>query len=440
MPVTLKLSGLAARQIASVIAFLSLAFLAACGSGAVSTPPATLVPLPLSVLPATATLFSNLPTTFIVSGGTGSYIVTSSDQATLPITGAFTGNSFTVTPNPVAADTPVTLTVRDSGTTTPVTAALTVKPRVVSNIVTITPSASQPSGCGTALCSGGDAEVKASLSQNGVPIAGHEVRFEVVSGGFRIITSAPGQPELLSLTGSTISDGAGVARIRIRADASAAPQTALIQITDVSSGAFQRTSFVIAQSPGFFVTPTAVTFIGPNLDQCAASGSADFFVFGGAPPYTISNTSPQAFSVSRSFLSNSGDSFTVSVVGGCVAEPGAPIVVRDSQGRVVTVTAANKVGTRPSTTPLQVSPSTVTLSECTTKASVTVVGGSGVYTTVTDSSAIFFPEITGNTLTIQRANATPPLSSPAHVTISDGQSNVTVTVNLVGNALTQQCP
>src|SRR6185503_214050 len=111
----------------------------------------------------------------------------------LPSAGAIKGaGAFTVVPNQVAADTPVTLTVTDTAGSAPATATLTVKPRTVSNVVTVTPSASQSAACGTAVCSGGDAEVKVVLSQAGVPLVGRTVQFDVVSGDIRIIVSPPG--------------------------------------------------------------------------------------------------------------------------------------------------------------------------------------------------------------------------------------------------------
>jgi hypothetical protein len=417
------------------IALLAAAALGSCGSGAVSAPPVVVTPGPIVISPATATLYSSLPTSFVVTGGNGTYIITSSDQAILPISSAFTGgNVLTVVPNPVAVDTPVILTVRDTGTSTPATATLTVKPRTVSNIVTITPSPSQPTTCNPAVCSGGDAEVKATLALNGVPITGHEVRFDVISGDFHIITSAPGQPETLALSGTTFTDGSGVARIRIRADVDATPQTGLIQITDTTSGAFQRTSFVITQStgasPGFFVTPSQVTFSGPRADLCATGTSVDFYIFGGAPPYTISNTNPTGFSVSPTFVQSSAGSFTVTANGQCVGEPGLPIVVRDSLGRTVTATVANKFGTV-AATPLQVAPDTVTLSDCVSSASVTAVGGTGNYIANSGSGSVMVIP-SGNTFTIQRRDSSPASTSPVTVGISDGVSTATVRVNLTG--------
>src|SRR6185312_6798891 len=74
----------------------------------------------------------------------------------------------------------------------------------------------QSAACGTAVCSGGDAEVKATLSQAGVPLTGRTVRFDIVSGDVGIITSAPGLPETTGTTATATTDSTGTARIRIR--------------------------------------------------------------------------------------------------------------------------------------------------------------------------------------------------------------------------------
>jgi hypothetical protein len=108
------------------LAFFSAMVLGSCGSGAVSGPAPVNDPTRITILPATATLYSGAPTTFVISGGTGSYIVSSSNQAVIPVSGSVTTGTLILVPNPVIADTPVTLTVRDTGTTPLATATLTV--------------------------------------------------------------------------------------------------------------------------------------------------------------------------------------------------------------------------------------------------------------------------------------------------------------------------
>ncbi len=415
------------------LALLSMVVVASCGGG-VSGPAPVDDPTRITILPAISTAYSGTPTTFVISGGTGSYIVASSNQTVLPVVGAITGNTITVIPNLVVADTPVTLTVRDTGTTPVATATVTVKPGTVNNNITITPTSTQ--GCAPAVCSGGDAEVVATLSQGGSPLPARGTRFDVVSGDFFFITTAPGSTvETLATSVVLITDEAGKARARIRVPVDAANQTALLQVTDLGTQAFQRASFVIVQSTGssvgFFVSPTDVTFHGTRTDQCAGSGiSATFFIFGGNAPYTISNTAPTAFTLSRDFVSFSGGSFTVTPTGQCFDS--AAIIVRDSSGRTVTVTVSNKPGTTAPPT-LAVSPDAVTLSSCTGTANVTVAGGNGPPYFVSSGSDSIVASVSGNTVTISRRNPSPaPPTGSVNVGVSDGSTTKSVTVNFTG--------
>ncbi len=300
----------------SLVAF-ACALIAGCGGsvgGAPSTPTSA---GPLAISPDTATLFADLPTTFFISGGSGVYTVISSNQAIVPIAGTLTGSAFTVAPNDVAADTQVTLTVRDNAGSLPATATLTVKPRTINNSVTVTPSSSQAASCGTAVCSGGDAQVAAVLSQAGVPLTNRSVRFDVVSGDIGIITSAAGDPEATALTATTTTDSTGTARVRIRVSATAASQTALLRITDLSSGFTQTTSVTIAPSTNAALNaqPDTVRFTGPNSTTCSNGASADVIVFGGLPPYQL--TTAAGFTVNPTTLAGSGQHFTIQTTGAC---------------------------------------------------------------------------------------------------------------------------
>ena len=442
--------GLADRLVRLALAAL-LAFLAAsCGSGAVSGPAPVIVPGPLSISPASATLYSDLPTNFVISGGNGSYIITSSNQAVIPLSGAFTGGTLVVVPNAVAADTPVTLTVSDTARTAAVTAALTVKPRTVSNVVTVTPSASQSAACGTAVCSGGDAEVSVVLTQGGVPLTNRTVRFDVISGDVRIITSAPGLSETLSLSDTTTTDSTGTARMRIRVLSEATSQTALLQVTDTSSGFTQRTAITIAPSSNapLNAQPSTITFKGTTANTCATGIQADVIVFGGRPPYQISQ--PGTFQVDPRVVTASGGRFTVRATGQCTA--GSAIAVVDANGATVTVNAINTlsdvVPTAPTPTPdFSVSPTSVTLGSCTETANVALAGGAGAgsYFAASGNSAIT-ATVSGNTGSIRRTTGAPtatPPPSPISVAFSDGQTTKQVTVNLAGTGAppaTGPCP
>ena len=408
--------------------------LAAC-SGAVSDPAGNPTPAPtaLTVLPQTATLYSGLPTTFTISGGTAPYSLISNDQAVVPLTASTSASGFIVVPNEVAADTPVSITVRDSLGTQAVVAA-TVKSRSISNVITVTPSASQPAACGTALCAGGDAEVAMKLTQNGVAIQGRTVRFDVVSGDLRIITSAAGTPETLALSGTTTTDSTGTARIRVRSLSDAGPQTALLQATDTSSGAVQRVAVTIAPSSSspLNAQPSTLNFIGRDTSTCATNVGAEVIVFGGRPPYSISQ--PGTFLISPTTLSTSGSRFTVTANGQCTG--GAQIAVVDTNGNVVTVTASNVVKPGTSNPPaLVVAPTSVTIDNCDGAANVTLAGGSGTYYAQAGASTLTV-SISGNTATIQRLRTPGSATTPVSVGFSDGQTAASVTVNLGPGAVT----
>ena len=396
---------------------------------------------PVSITPDAATLYSDLPTTFVVTGGSGSYIVTSSDQSVIPIIGPFTGNTITIVPSSVSADTPITLNVRDTGGTGSATAQLTVKPRTVSNTVTITPSASQSAACGAAICSGGDAEVRVVLSQSGIPLRNRVVRFDVVSGDFRIITSQPGAPETLDLSGTTTTDDTGTARMRIRVLADAGAQTGLLQITDLSTGFTQRASISIAPSSNapLNAQPSAIEFRGREPNTCASGIQADVIVFGGRPPYQISQ--PGSFTIVPTVVPNSGGRFTVGAIGQCSA--GSQIAVVDANGASVIVTAANRLSEvpppePPTPTAFSVSPDAVTLNSCTDSANVVLVGGSGGYFAASGNSAVT-ATVNGNQGNIRRANAVGPVGPTVNVAFSDGQTSRQVTVTLNG-AAAGTCP
>jgi hypothetical protein len=425
--------GIIDRLARLALALLAFATLASC-SGAVGSPPVVVTPGPLSISPAAATLYSDLPTAFIITGGNGQYVITSSNQFVIPIIGLFTGSQLTIVPGPVAADTPITLTLSDTGGSTPVSAALVVKPRTVSNVVTITPSASQSAACGTAICSGGDAEVKVVLGINGVPLRGRAVRFDVVSGDIRIITSAAGLPETLSLSGTASTDDTGTARIRIRVLPDATSQTALLQVTDTSSGFTQQTSVTIAPSSNapLNAQPATIEFQGTNPGTCASGINADVIVFGGRPPYQISQ--PGSFSVTPTVVTASGGRFTVGANGQCANA--SQIAVVDSNGATVAVTATNRIspaqGT--TTTAFAVSPNSVNLTTCSDVGNVQLSGGSGSYVGAASSSNIRVT-VNGSLGSISRAPSTGATSTPQSVSFSDGKAVQTVTVNLSGSAL-----
>jgi hypothetical protein len=415
------------------------AFAAACTSN-VSGPTPVNDPARVTIQPDIAVLYSGMQTTFTVSGGTGTYSISSSNQAVVQVPAFLNGRTFTVTPANVLADTAVTISIRDSSTAPVATATLTVRPGTVANDIQVTPTSTQGGSCAPAVCSGGDALVFATLSQGGTPLAARGVRLDVVSGEYRFIVSQPGQPEQLSTTTTVVSDQAGGVHARIRVLPGAANQTAMLQVTDLGTNAFRRATFTIAQatgsSPGFFAIPDEFTFTGPNNLSCAVGARQDVSIFGGSPPYTIGNGG-NAFGVSQGVVQQSGGSFYVVANGVCAENIPIPIV--DSAGRTTTVTATNERGTD-AVPPLVVSPSTVSISDCFATATVAVTGGIQNSFTVSNGSAGI--QISQNPSTgVIGISRTPNFSvtSPVLVGVASGGQVATITVNVTGEALNTRC-
>lgn len=402
--------------------------LAGC-SGSVDGPPLVDDPNRITIIPATATLYAGFPTTFQITGGTGSYILASSNQFILPVSGTSRG-TLQVIPAQVVADTDITLTVRDTGTAPVVTATVTVRPSTVSNEIIIRPTSTQD--CGTAVCSGGDAEVVATISQGGTPLPARGVRFEVVSGDFRFLSGGE-----LAASVTVVSDQAGKVQTVLRALPGAPNQTAILQITELGTGAFQRASFTIAQATGpitsFFLSPDSLTFTGPDTLTCASNGSADVHIFGGTPPYTVTNPGPPLAVFPN--VVQAGGSFIVATSGFCISEPGLPITVVDAAGRTAVVRVANLPGTAEIPI-LQAQPPLVELTDCDSTTGVIVIGGTGQYVaSSSDPSVIALP--IGNRVTIRRSGA-PTAPAEAAVVITSGHQSVTVTVKIALDP--QTCP
>ncbi len=422
----------------ALAAFASALALASCGGGGVSANPSPIVDsATLSILPGSAVMYPGLPTTFVLSGGTGAYIIASSNQAVIPVAGGVTGRSVTLVPNPVTADTSVVLTVRDTGSAAPVSATVTVKQGTLNNDLTITPSSTQDSSCNPAICSGGDATVKVTVSQGGIPLAARGVRFEAVTGDYRFITTPTGVvPEVLSTFVDVATDETGVARARIRVTALAPNQTALVRVTDLATGAWREAAFPIVQytgnTPAYFVLPSSLEFTGAYKGVCPSNYGADVSIFGGTPPYNVSGGS-SAFFVSPSVVTTNGGKFTVVLptLGSC----GSSVIgVTDAVGRTVSVSVTTKEGTADAPAPaVTLNPTALTV-RCGQNASFVVVGGdsAAVLSASTDHPRIVVTS-SGRAFTVTRLNADGGVTYPAtsRITVTDGATAASLTVSIV---------
>ena len=430
------------------------ALLGSCGGGgATSTAPPPVIAV--SVLPATSDVFADVPIGFSVSGGTGPYTLGSSNIVAVPVP-SFSGSTFTVIAKSVNADTPVTITVRDSlGVTT--TVALTVRPTTLNNTVTITPIAPTGTGCGSALCSGGDARVVVTAVVNGIKLTNRPIRFDVFQGDFRFVT--PGSNiQVTSLIVNTDENGEAVARIT--AIVTAPTQVATLTSTDTTSGLVRRTNFNIVQQISgtgiLSILPGgSVTFTGnkPGVGmpaQCPFGGIVDQYIYGGTPPYVVVSPFPQYLTVTPSVVTTNGGSYRVTE-NGCGS---GTVIITDSQNRAIESPSIIGVlgpagDAPPAAVPaaLAVSPTTHTLLCGQTGTSTT--SGSGTFTTTVTTPGVGSGAFTvtpssgtvGTSISFTR-NTSPPLpaaqtptTSPTSITVNvvAGSITVPVTVNVPAN-------
>lgn len=92
----------------------------------------------------------------------------------------------------------------------------------------------------------------------------------------------------------------------------------------------------------FNIQPATVTFSAPAgtaAGVCLGGGSQDVFVYGGAAPYKVDNTLPDYVSLNKTEVGSPGESFTLTVLGGCITN--GTIVVRDKLGRQQVFTVNN---------------------------------------------------------------------------------------------------
>ncbi|MEO8305227.1 MAG: hypothetical protein ABI724_14000 [Betaproteobacteria bacterium] len=432
------------RTLAGLAALAGVLGLSACGGGNGAPNNVFNTPGDLSLLPNPATVYSGTPVTLTIAGGTPPYTMFTSDTSTLPVA-QNVGSSVTVVPNIVSADTQVTFTARDARGATALS-AITVKPAPLINSLTLkadsfsdscpnntvgSSSATDTSGS-TFICTGQTGSVGVRLANLvGGGLAGRQVRFDIVQGDFQIFTELPGQPVSFALTYTVPTDQNGNAVARIRATPNANTQIVIVQATDVATGSFVRGIFVIVSvvngnAAGFSVLPTSVTIDGPDTLTCSAGVATTYYIYGGQPPYTISNVFPQFLQLVQNTVPVSGGGFTVVTLGGCIDK--GLFIITDSAGHSVTVDLTNKLGTLAPPTftaanPIAITPTPIPTLTC--GASTNVVATGGGTTTTTGGQTTFTPATSFFVSTSRPSDiltATPP--APA--------AGATITLNRMG--------
>jgi len=373
------------RFISALLAFATLAVLGGCGggSGAPNNPfkPAPPVPGPLSILPSAATVYSNTPAILTISGGVPPYFVVSSNTVILPVGASVTNGTIVLLPANVLADTAVLITAQDSAGTR-ATATVTVKPAPIFNTLTITPASA---ACGAnSICSGGTATARVTVTgAGGVGIPNRQVKFEVVSGAFAILSNDPANPLVSTLT--VVSDQFGVAQVIIQATAGVPTQPALLRATELTTGNQQTAQFTIVQtingSAVLSVVPSDVTFTGAFTTDCTSNFRADYYIFGGTPPYQVHTTTAGVILINVPVLVSGGFFTAITNPPPCVDPEVFSIV--DAAGLQTTATLHNLVGTTPPPTApppaLSVIPQYPAGWDCTKKFTVAITDGTAPY-------------------------------------------------------------
>ena len=346
-------NSLTARWLRSILGLLALAgfaMLGGCGggSGAPNNPfaPPPPTPTPVVILPGTATAYSNTPTVLTVEGGVPPYFIVSSDSSILPVVQSATAGTVVLLPSNVVSDTQVTITAQDSigqiGTAT-----VTVKAAPIFNALTVTPNSA---ACGVnAVCSGQTATAAVKVTgPGGAGIPNRQVKFDVVTGAFSIQSNDPAHPLVQTLT--VVSDVTGVAQVLLQAAAGVVTQPALLRATDITSGNQQTAQFTIVQTINgqgvLSIVPPSVTFTGATTLDCPINFRADFYIFGGKPPYNVAVTPsvPIELILANVPVTTQGGFFTVITTGQC-ANPTLTLVITDAQQLQTTATVTVQFGT-----------------------------------------------------------------------------------------------
>ena len=394
------------RPFAGVAALAGMLALSACGggSGAPNNPygPGPTTPGPLTILPQFVTVYSGVPATLTISGGTPPYSAFSSNSTVLPVTQSVSGSTLLLLANQVGAVTNVVVDIQDAagnrtGTSASPSANVNVSPApLLPNLITVLPNG-DCAGTNN-LCSGGTGTASVVVTApGGAGIAGRQVRFDVVAGSYAIQTPNPALPLASTLT--VVTDANGNASVGLVVNVNAVTQIATIRATDVTTGNQVTGNFTIQQvtdgSAVLSIIPTGNTTVtGPTTTTCSSGADVAYYIFGGTPPYTVAASFPASVSLAGVPVFSNGGHFDAITNGSCFTN--MQFAITDATGRTIpgsaSPTLSNVVGTAAPTPPpaLTVSPSSVTIAapaSCVGKTfNFVPVGGTGSYSVTASPS------------------------------------------------------
>ena len=438
-------------RIQYALAAIAAVLLVSCGGGGAQTNPNQ--GGSLALLPSGGTFYAGVAYTMTISGGRAPYSLSSDEADVLPVPAIVNGNTFQVVannpgvidPNSTPGALPVrtvNLVVRDSSGQS-ATSAIKVGQNFLTGYTLSFTSTSCTLGSTVttiAPCAGGDTVARVDAVINGNLVGGAAFQFDVVTGNMGFVN--PIGSNTVTQSFQATSDHQGAVTAIVRVPPGVATQIGIIRVTYVATGVSNVYAFTIIGATGtpMSAIPSSFTFTGAA--GACGSGSGDFFVSGGVPPYHAVSSSSQIAVVSDD---NGQGRFTLTTAG---AACGAySIIVTDSGNSnpvnsvTVTVTiAAGATPPAPVLTPLAASPAAIDMGgACGVSATATVVGGSGTYSASTTAPAYLKTTVSGNTVTVTRnttGDPAPNVTSPQTLNITDGSSIASVILN----NLAPHCP
>lgn len=441
----MKFHSLRTSLVGSAFALIAAVLLGSCGGGGAST---NNTGGNLQLLPSSATFFAGMPATMTISGGRRPYRLVSSDPGVLPVPSSVDGNSFTVIPsNPGVIDTgipvdelpvrTVIISVTDAENGFQQSSI-----RVAQNFLTgygVTFNSNCPiagtSSVSPQACAGGETLLRIVANFNGALIGNRTYRLETIRGP---ITWVHPDGRVAGNTVTVTTDHEGKAFAIFRVENNVPTQIGLFRIVDVETGVSTEHAFVITGTPlaaALTIIPNEFTFTGRDTATCG-TGSAQFLVFDGLPPYTALSSFAQVTVRPASTDAQPGlFSFSVNDPSTCLSN--ATIIVTDSRLARGTVTITTEAGANdppaPPPLPLRTVPTSITLA-CGQTGSALIAGGAdptaAIFVTNPDSTKLSVIA-SGRTVSVQRFGAPPPLSAvvlAAIVNISDGTATTSLTV------------
>ena len=424
-------------------ALVTASLIASCGGGGAET--RVIDTGPFAVNPPSASWYAGVMGTLTITGGSPPFQVSSSEPGLLPVPQFTNSRTLDLVPNqPGVVDAglpPDALPIRTvnivvrSAEGNSATSVIRVGINFLTGYnFTILGGVSGTTCAAGIVCLGGESVIEFDSVFNGNLYKNKQFRIERIRGPWQFVDPINTNNQVDAVTVTSDEEGKFTTVIRVATGLPA--QVAILKITDVATGAYVFKTFTINTVPAtgqgtLTLIPAAINLTGPNGTTCGF-GTTDVLVFDGAPPYTAVCPNPQ-IQVVNSTSSTDPGRFTFNVgqgVGGaCLTNE--LCVITDSKGNRQTIAVTTVVGSQAPPPALSVAPAAITLT-CGSTGAVTVVGGSGTYSTNSTSQRVT-ASVSGNTVSIS-LNAVDlalgPKPTTVTVSVTDGATIAPITVTV----------